>query len=373
MRIGKLQESILDRSVFKQLHRENKKILCKLKPGMGFQMLDMTDSAGLATTVNVVEGTWEMVGVMAVPRAVNSLVCSGACPVGIMLALILPESLEESDFRRMIHTIDAACAAEGIEIMGGHTQVSTSVSRVLATVTAYGEYPAAGDRFPVTGDGAAAAGARGVYSAAGDGFPVTEAGAGGVYPASGEASQPQPWRPHSFGPRPGQDIIMTRWAGLSGTWLLEKEYHQQFVHKYNPDLADSITRMKDDFCVRKEAALALSYGARTLYDLSEGGVFGGLWEVAVAGNVGLRVDLKKIPLKQETVELCDFVDVNPYQLASMGSLLIGADHGEPLVRLLSDQGIAAAIIGSFTDGNDRVIVNDDEVRYLEPPRGEKKL
>ncbi len=355
MRIGKLQESILDRSVFKQLHKENKKILCKLKPGMGFQMLDMTDSAGLATTVNVVEGTCETVGVMAVPRAVNSLVCSGARPVGIMLALILPESLEESDFRRMIHTIDAACAAEGIEIMGGHTQVSTSVSRVLATVTAYGVYPAAGD-------GAAAAGAGGVCSASGDGFP-----------ASGEVLQPQPWHPHSFGPRPGQDIIMTRWAGLSGTWLLEKEYHQQFVHKYNPDLADSIARMKNDFCVRKEAALALSYGARTLYDLSEGGVFGGLWEVAVAGNVGLRVDLKKIPLKQETVELCDFVDVNPYQLASMGSLLIGVDHGEPLVRLLSDQGIAAAIIGSFTDGNDRVIVNDDEVRYLEPPRGEKKL
>ena len=65
------------------------------------------------------------------------------------------------------------------------------------------------------------------------------------------------------------------------------------------------------------------------------------------------------------------MDVNPYQLVSMGSLLIGADNGEQLVRCLHEQGIAAAVIGSFTDSNDRVIINDDEVRYLEPPRSEK--
>ena len=291
--------------------------------GVGFQLMDMAKSPCLATTVNVVEGTWETAGVLTVPRAVNSLICSGARPVGIMVALMLPEDLEESDFRRMIHMMDISCASEGIEIMGGHTQVSAAVNKVIASVTAYGVL---------------------------DDIPFS----------TGPAR-----------PRPGQDIVMTKWAGLSGTWLLEKEYHQQFVHKYNPDLTDSIARMKDDFSVSREAALALSYGARTLYDLSEGGVFGGLWEVAVAGKVGLRVDLKKIPLKQETVELCDFVDVNPYQLVSMGSLLIGADNGEQLVRCLHEQGIAAAVIGSFTDSNDRVIINDDEVRYLEPPRSEK--
>ena len=235
MRIGKLQESILDRSVFKQLHRENKNVLCKPMPGVGFQLMDMAKSPCLATTVNVVEGTWETVGVLTVPRAVNSLICSGARPVGIMVALMLPEDLEESDFRRMIHMMDASCASEGIEIMGGHTQVSAAVNKVIASVTAYGV----------------------LYD-----IPFS----------TGPAR-----------PRPGQDIVMTKWAGLSGTWLLEKEYHQQFVQKYNPDLAESIARMKDDFSVSREAALALSYGARTLYDLSEGGVFGGLWEVAVAG------------------------------------------------------------------------------------------
>lgn len=318
MQIGKLQESILDRSVFKQLHRNNKDILCKLKAGNGYQLLHMRGRDCLATTTNVVEGSPAAVGELAVPRALNSLICSGAEPVGIMLALVLPPDVAESDFRQMIHRIDALCAENGMEIMGGHTQISAAVTKVIATVTAYGVGGAADCR-----------------------------------------------------PRPGQDIVMTKWAGLSGTWLLEKEYHDAFVNKYNPDMADTIGRMNGYFSVLKEARLALDYGARTLYDLSEGGVFGGLWEVAAAGNVGLQVDLKKIPLKQETVELCDFVDVNPYQLISMGSLLIAADHGDQLVRRLGEQGIAAAVIGSFTDSNDRVIVNDDEVRYLEPPRAEK--
>lgn len=85
--------------------------------------------------------------------------------------------------------------------------------------------------------------------------------------------------------------------------------------------------------------------------------------------MGLSVELKKIPLKQETVELCDFIDVNPYLLPSLGALLIACDHGEQLVRGLRQEGIAAAVIGSFTSSNDRIIVNDDETRYLEPPRG----
>lgn len=364
MRIGKLQESLLNRSVFKQLHRHNREILCKLKAGNGYQLLDMRRHDCLATTTNVVEGSPAAVGELAVPRAVNSLICSGAEPVGIMLALVLPPDVEEASLRQMIHRIDALCAENGLEIMGGHTQVSTAVTKVIATVTAYGVGGAADRR----GSGA---GACGVSGAAGPGMPPPQPGAAANPISAGAPALPLADLLTDRRPRPGQDIVMTKWAGLSGTWLLEKEYHDAFVNKYNPDMADTISRMNEDFCVLKEARLALEYGARTLYDLSEGGVFGGLWEVAAAGNVGLQVDLKKIPLKQETVELCDFVDVNPYQLISMGSLLIAADHGDQLVRRLGEQGIAAAVIGSFTDSNDRVIINDDEVRYLEPPRAEK--
>ena len=43
-----------------------------------------------------------------------------------------------------------------------------------------------------------------------------------------------------------------------------------------------------------------------MHDVTEGGIFGALWEMAEASGVGLEIDLKKIPIRQETVEVCEF-------------------------------------------------------------------
>ena len=126
---------------------------------------------------------------------------------------------------------------------------------------------------------------------------------------------------------------------------------------------------QDIVSVVKEAMLARDFGVSAMHDITEGGVFGALWEVAAAGNVGLSVDLKKVPLKQETVEICEFFDLNPYQLISSGSMLIACDKGHDLAELLKREGIHSAVIGKFTDNNDKVIIYDEgETRYLEPPK-----
>lgn len=55
-----------------------------------------------------------------------------------------------------------------------------------------------------------------------------------------------------------------------------------------------------------------------MQDLSEGGIFGALWEMADGAGIGLDVALKRIPIQQETVEICEFFGVNPYQMLSTG-------------------------------------------------------
>ena len=90
--------------------------------------------------------------------------------------------------------------------------------------------------------------------------------------------------------------------------------------------------------------------------------------MADQSGVGLEVDLKKIPVRQETIEICEYFDVNPYYLYSAGSLLVGTEHGEALVSHLAAQGIFAAVIGRATGGKDRVIRNGEECRYLDRPK-----
>lgn len=108
-----------------------------------------------------------------------------------------------------------------------------------------------------------------------------------------------------------------------------------------------------------------------MHDVTEGGIFGALWEMASAAGVGLEIDLKKIPIRQETVEICEVFDINPYQLISSGSMLIGTDHGSQLVEALKRAGIHSAVVGRATEGNDRVIFNAEEKRFLEPPKSDE--
>ena len=86
---------------------------------------------------------------------------------------------------------------------------------------------------------------------------------------------------------------------------------------------------------------------------------------------GLKVDLKAIPIRQETVEICEFFEVNPYQLLSGGALLFTTDDGEKLVDALMEEGIPAAVVGFLQEGNDKIIVNNDETRFLDMPQADE--
>lgn len=122
------------------------------------------------------------------------------------------------------------------------------------------------------------------------------------------------------------------------------------------------------YSILPEAATAVKSGGCTMHDVSEGGVFAALWEMAEGAGVGLTIDMKKLPLRQETVEVCEFCNVNPYELRSGGSLIIASPEGTAVVEALAAEGIPAVIVGRFTDSNERLILNEDEVRYMDRPQ-----
>lgn len=117
-----------------------------------------------------------------------------------------------------------------------------------------------------------------------------------------------------------------------------------------------------------EAATAMKSGVCAMHDASEGGIFATLWELAEGAGVGLTIDLKKLPLRQETVEVCEYCNVNPYELLSGGCLVMTTEDGQTLVTALEEAGIPAATVGKVTDSKDRILVNEDEVRYMDKPK-----
>ena len=113
--------------------------------------------------------------------------------------------------------------------------------------------------------------------------------------------------------------------------------------------------------------IAQEAGASALYAMGEGGFLSALWKMAEASEVGLEADFRKVPIRQETIEVCEIFDLNPYKLQSDGAVLIGIRGGEALVQRLRNEGFMAEIIGQTNSGNDRLLYSGGNVRYLERP------
>ena len=160
----------------------------------------------------------------------------------------------------------------------------------------------------------------------------------------------------------------SKWIGIEGTSIIAKEKEEELKTHFAVPFIENAKALDAYISVQSEAAVAVTSGVSAMHDVTEGGIFGALWEMAEASGVGLEIDLKKIPIRQETVEVCEFFGVNPYLLISSGCMLMAAQDGNHLVRELEKAGIKATIIGKATAGNDRVLLNEDERRFLEPPK-----
>ncbi len=101
------------------------------------------------------------------------------------------------------------------------------------------------------------------------------------------------------------------------------------------------------------------------YGVSKGGIYKALWDMAQSEGVGLRIYRQDISIRQETVELCEHYDLNPYMLNGEGSFLIITECPSSVVKELNNLGIHARIIGYTCSGKDRIIINGDERRYIE--------
>lgn len=168
-----------------------------------------------------------------------------------------------------------------------------------------------------------------------------------------------------------EDIVMTKWIGMEGTAVIASRQFGPLCGRYPADLVEEAVNFKRFLSVIPEAATAQVSNVSAMQAVREGGIFGGLWSLAAGNGVGLVADLKRIPVRQETIEVCEFFDINPYELLAGGSLLMTTPDGSALVDALAAQGIAAAVIGKTVPGRDRIVRYEDEMRFLEPARGDE--
>ena len=164
------------------------------------------------------------------------------------------------------------------------------------------------------------------------------------------------------------DIIVTKWIGLSGTVMLGYEKSEELKNRYPEDYIEKAKSFIDILSVYDEMEILKdTEGIGYISSVSETGIFGRLWNMAEKSKTGFDIDLQLFPFRQETIEICNELDADPYILSSAGSLLIAAESVADIAGVLNRAGIPAAVIGKTTGNNDKLIRNRDEIRYLTKP------
>ena len=317
MKEGKITENILKRSVLRKIgvYREEQIKGADLGQDCAFFAWNnpylVTSTQTMALPVPA-----PLAARLAVYAADNNMAASGAQTVGISLAMTLPLNYEEKSLQQLMKGIDDICGQLSIQISGGHTESSSLVTAPVISITAFG-------------------------------VPLKNR----VYENASKE----------------YDIVMSKFAAVEGTAILLHTYEEKLSGIYSASFLRGAAECEQNLSVRKEAAIAVESGVYAMHDTHQGGVFGALWELSRKIGVGLNVDLKKIPILQETVEICECLGANPYQLLSGGALLMVTEDGQTLVRRLEEGGIPAAHIGTTNASNDKIICNDEEIRFLDKP------
>lgn len=319
MKVGKLPETVLKRSVLNQIRHRREEVLVRPRVGEDCSCIQLMPDEVFVLSTDPITGTIHDIGTLAVHVTANDIASNGAELIGIMLTILLPELISEQEIKKLMAEIEQECNKLNIEVLGGHTEVTKAVTQPIVTVAGVGKTKR--KDLIITANA-----------------------------------------------KPGQEIVMTKCAGLEGTAIIAKAKEEELLQKYSKTFIESAKAMISELSVVPEAMIAKGIGVTAMHDVTEGGIFGALWEIGAASNVGVEVDLKKIILRQETVEICEFYDINPYMLISSGCMLMVTDKGNALVEALNKNHIPSAVIGKITESIDRIIINEEERRFLEPPK-----
>ncbi|WGI16744.1 AIR synthase family protein [Methanonatronarchaeum sp. AMET-Sl] len=317
MKIGKLGSDLLERNVMPFLGLERDEVVVHSGVGEDSAVLRMGEGVQVLST-DPITGADEGIGRLAVHIACNDIAASGAEPVGLLVTILFPKSIEEGDVEGLMEEISSTAKEVGVEIIGGHTEVTDAVNKTVISSTAIGK-------------------------ASDDGY-LTSSGA-----------------------EVGDKVVMTKTAGLEGTAIIVSDYIDLVNGFLDREEIQTARNMINNISVIKEGLTASKHGASASHDVTEGGVKTAAFELAHASNKGIKLIKEDIPIAGVTEKVCNKLNLDPLGLMSSGTLLMTTPNPKHLINELKKQGVLATEIGQIEKKGYKILENGVE-KELNPYR-----
>jgi hydrogenase maturation factor len=299
---GKINPNMLKEIVFNYLGSHDSRVIVGPKIGEDAAVIDFKDRV-LVVHSDPITGAVENIGWLAVNVCANDIATRGVRPLWILTVILLPKDFDFAQLKNIVSQIDEASKELHIAVIGGHSEVTSSVSRPVIISTVIGESK------------------KGEF--------VTSSGA-----------------------QVGDSLIMTKGAAIEGTAILSTEMAKVLEKKVDDSLILDAQKFIKMTSIVKEALIAIKIGGvHAMHDATEGGIASGLQEIAWASNTGIIAYEEKIPIYKETREICRALHIDPLKTISSGALIISAheENAEKIVSALQKNDIQASIIGKVVE------------------------
>jgi hydrogenase maturation factor len=125
---------------------------------------------------------------------------------------------------------------------------------------------------------------------------------------------------------PGDRVIVTKGCAIETTAIAAHLFPRRLAARLEPPLMERAKALAERVSVVADCRAALRVGVRergvtSLHDATEGGVLGGLVELAIGAGRDLRIERAKMPLAREAAVACAIFGVDPYWTLSEGTLI----------------------------------------------------
>ncbi len=320
--VGKLDSDVLKRIVIDKIKYKCGDVKVRAGVGEDCAVVGYGDYDCVIST-DPITSSINDVGRLSIHISCNDIASNGVKPIAITLAVMLPKGTSEEDVENIMAQAAKSAEEVGVEIVGGHTEITEAVNQPVIVSTAFGKTVA-------------------------DGFQ--------------SASDM----------RAGDVVLMTKQAGLEGTGIICSDYEDELSKILSADeLAEGKSKL-DEVSVVKEGVIAGRIGTHGMHDVTEGGVLGAVWEMCNISGLGVLIDEDRIAVSEVTKKICKYFSIDWKRLISSGCMIIvaGSEKAGDICAELSKNGIMVSQIGIVTEASEGRMLkkSDGKLEKIDPPK-----
>jgi hydrogenase expression/formation protein HypE len=300
MDIGKLPNKLLEDIVISTIKNRRDEVVERSAIGKDCAIVDYGDKYCVLSS-DPITGAEKNLGKIAVYVASNDIAAGGAEPIALLMTILAPPETSQDTIKKIMLDANEASSKLNIEIVGGHTEITSAVNRIVLSMTAVG--------------------------------------------IKDKSSTPEASEIGDF-------VLMTKQAGMEGSTIIAEEKERELLEY---DITQEELTLAKNYInclsVLKEGMICADIGIKYMHDITEGGVEGAVWEASMAIGLGIKIDEKSIPVSDVTRKICNCFSIDYNRLISSGSMLIicRPDKYVRIMTELSDSHILVTKIGEVTD------------------------